>query len=170
MLELSIKYHQYLAGLESLFILGDFGVYNDAISAMPKTLRLGNICEQGLPNYSGNITYLYEKELKKQAGEAVFLNLGKWAGVAIGVKVNNSPVQIIGWNPYKLDISKYVKSGKNKIEITVFGSRRNSHGPFYIDNDTPAWCGPNELGRFMHSSRNLVSVGLLEEPFIQVKK
>ncbi|EDM37703.1 glycoside hydrolase family 2, sugar binding protein [Pedobacter sp. BAL39] len=69
--------------------------------------------------YSGTAVYHNVIELKKlKKGQAVFLDLGMARAIA---KVTVNGIELGGlWTaPYKVDISKAVKKGKNKIEIKV---------------------------------------------------
>lgn len=50
------------SNLEALYLMGNFGVRLDGarrtLTALPATLRVGSVTEQGLPFYSGKLTYL----------------------------------------------------------------------------------------------------------------
>ncbi len=162
-LTLSGKYHEFLPGLETIFLLGDFGVSGNTLTKTPATLAIGDWCPQGLPNYAGNVTYSKTFEYRKNGGPLT-LRIPEWRGVTLGVRVNDSPRQVIAWPPYELDLSGLVRDGANKLEITVFGHRRNSHGPFYLDEKWPTWTGPFQFKIYEHPERQLVPCGLLEAP------
>ena len=157
-------YHELLPGLESLFLLGEFGVENDALTTLPEALALGDWCAQGLPHYSGNLTYV--TKLKGGAGaERLFLELGDWRGTAVGVRVNGGAEHFLAWPPFRAEIGGELKpDGDNELAITVYGHRRNAFGPFYLDETWPCWSGPLQLKQYMHSYRNLVPCGLLTAP------
>ena len=130
---------------------------------MPKTLNLGDWCAQGLPHYSGNLTYVC-KLAGGADGERVFLELGEWRGTAVGVRVNGSVEHFLAWPPFRAEIGGELQDGDNEIAITVYGHRRNAFGPFYLDETWPFWSGPLQFKQYMHSTRNLVPCGLMTPP------
>lgn len=69
--------------------------------------------------FSGNIIYntdfLFEDEAKN---ERIFLDLGKVAVIA-KVKLNGKEIGGLWTAPWRLDISDYLKNGKNNLEIEV---------------------------------------------------
>lgn len=162
-LTLSCEYHELLGGLEALFLLGDFGVTGvDTLTAPPRTLQIGDWCEQGLPNYAGNVTYRADFE-SADAACGLRLVFGEWRGAALGVRLNGGVQQLLGWPPYELELEG-LRSGRNTLEITVFGHRRNSHGPFYCQEKWPVWTGPAQMKCYDHPERQLVPCGLLTMP------
>ncbi len=160
-------YHPYLPGLESLFLLGGFGVRGETVTAAPGTLSIGDWTEQGFPYYAGNMVYRTTLDLRKEEGDKLTLSIPEWRGVALAVSVNGSPRKVVAWPPYELDISNELKDGRNVIEITVLGHRRNSHGPFYLKEKWPAWTGPWQLKQYDIPEKQLVPCGLLRAPFLK---
>ena len=72
-------------------------------------------------NFSGSATYGMEFDLKPELinrKSAMFLDLGKVHEVA-SVRVNGQEAGKVWMQPYRVDISKQVKAGKNRLEITV---------------------------------------------------
>jgi hypothetical protein len=167
-LVLKCKYHRYLPGLEACYLLGDFGVKNKrTLTVKPEKMTVGDWCEQKLPFYSGSVTYAAEVEIP--AGTStVKVELGKWAGAAAGIRFNDGEQQILGWPPYTASFTGGVKPGKNRVEITIFGSRRNAFGPFYDLEARPGWVGSEQLKAFLTNEKQLVPCGLLEEVSIYV--
>ena len=167
-LTLRSVYHELLSGLESIFILGGFGVKNTVMTSLPPTLKNGSIVEQGFENYSGNMTYIAEFEWDDALPDCAVLEIGLWRGVGLCARVNDAPARAIPWAPYECNITKDLRRGKNHVEITVLNSRRNSHGPFYLDGvDSPDWCGAGEMEAFTHKNKLLVPVGLLGKVIIK---
>ena len=144
-------------GLEAVYISGFFGVENGkVITALPETLVCGDWCEQKLPNYAGNLTYIAEVDVPSPA----LLKIGEWRGAMLGVKVNDAPEKVLPWPPYQ----QILPAGKCRIEITVYGHRRNALGPFYLDEKWPVRTGPHQHKVYEHPERQLVPCGLLEMP------
>ena len=49
------------------------------------------------------------------------------------------------------------------ISITVYGHRRNSFGPFYMNEATPFWNGPLQFKTRQQDDKQLVPCGLLSD-------
>ena len=159
---LRTTYNEYHPGLEALYILGDFGVESDRITAKPEKLALGDWGKQRFPYYADNMTYFKELELPAAPSTPLWLKLDKFNGVAIGISVNGSNEILLGWEPYSADIAKYLHAGKNLLEITVYGHRRNAFGPFYLNESSPHWVGPLQFKTCQQKEKQLVPCGLME--------
>lgn len=159
-------YHELLPGLETIYLLGNFGVKGDTLTPLPKTLEIGDWCSQGFQNYAGNLTYRTTFR-KPETDGPVLLEIPEWRGVALGVRVNGSDPIMIPWPPFSADITSLLKDGENVLEIEVLGHRRNSHGPFYLTTKWPNWTGPAEFKRYLVTNRQLVPCGLLEPPVLK---
>ena len=165
---LRCKYHQYLPGLEMTYLLGDFGVIDDVLTAPVTHLAIGDWCAQGLQNYAGNLVYTHTVELDVQDRQPAVLQLGEWRGVALAVSINGSAWQTLPWPPFELDASPFLRNGRNTIAIRVIGHRRNSHGPFYAKETWPVWTGPGEAKQYIDGpNRKLVPCGLLQPPVLR---
>jgi hypothetical protein len=46
--------------------------------------------------------------------------------------VNDELAGIIAFDPFELDVTKYLKDGKNKISVNVVGTLRNLLGPHHV--------------------------------------
>jgi len=155
------KYHENLPGLESLFLLGRFGVDStEAIVKMPETLELGDWCRQGLPFFAGNVTYI--RQVKVPSGGAA-LELPEWRGILLGVRIDNGPEKLLPWPPCRTELPE----GVHEIAITVYGSRRNAMGPFYAATAWPEWTGPAQFKMLAVKTRQLVPCGLLSAPILR---
>ena len=161
---LKCDYHEMLPGIEALFILGDFGVRDDAMTALHDTVSFGDWCAQGFPHYAGNFTYVRNVTVAKPDGKPCFIEFGEWRGALLGVSVNCGELHLLPWAPYRLEIGAELKDGDNEIAITVFGHRRNAHGPFYLEETWPIWNGPLQFKSYLQPVRRLVPCGLLEAP------
>jgi hypothetical protein len=61
----------------------------------------------------------------------VAVRLGKWNGTVAAVIVNGREAGTIAYDPYELDITPYLKTGNNRIEVEVIGSLKNLLGPHH---------------------------------------
>ena len=163
---LRCDYHEMLPGVEALFILGDFGVRDDAMTALPETVEFGDWCAQGFPHYAGNFTYVHNVSVAKPEGKSLFIEFGEWRGALLGVSVNGGERHLLPWAAFRLEIGSELRDGDNEIAITVFGHRRNAHGPFYLEETWPVWNGPLQFKSYLQPVRRLVPCGLMEAPKI----
>jgi hypothetical protein len=76
---------------------------------------------KAVENFSGTATYRTVFDLESEIinrQSAIFLDLGEVHEVA-SVRVNGQEAGKVWMQPYRVDISKQIKSGKNRLEITV---------------------------------------------------
>lgn len=132
------------AELGPVYILGNFNLSSAAkgwqITA-PQPMQQGSWKQQGLPMYAFGIRYAKNFELGT-TGSRYELQLGEWKGTVATVKVNGQEAGIIFSEPNTLDVSKFLKSGTNNVEIEVIGSLKNLLGPHY-NHPIPGMVGPN---------------------------
>lgn len=156
-------------GLEAVYLLGAFAVVRGdradcaSIRPLPATLRQGDVSTQGLPNYGGNLTYKFRARVPKSG--SVKLAPEDWSGTAIGFKVNGGKERFRPFPPYEATFGggELRRDGTDEFEITVYGSRRNQLGPFYIAGGTrwPLWSGNGEMDCYAEAPhRALVPFGL----------
>ena len=166
---LSGKYHENLPGLESIFILGEFGVFENKITKLPTTVEWGDWCVQGFPAYGGNFTYRMSVDAEKDG--RMFLNIPEWRGTAIGIKVNGSEEQLLFCPPFRAEITDDLKyDGNDFAEICIYGHRRNVFGPFYSLEKWPPWTGPAQFKTYETEKRQTVPCGILADPYIETMK
>ncbi len=166
-LQLSCQYSAAMPGLEYVYLLGDFGVRNDVMTALPETLAAGDWTTQGLPYYSGNLTY--QIPLSELPSGRLALRLPDCHQACVGVRVNGGPETLLPWEPYQLEISDLVKrDGADFLEVTIYGNRRNSFGPFYLKDMWPVWVGARFFKMQETSTRQSAPQGLNCQPQIVV--
>lgn len=136
--------------LESIYIIGDFGVNSNAencrfngdvklskdfvLSKDKKTCCYGDITSSGYPFYAGTISLskdisVFEEDLKKN----ISLSIGTAHFEMCEVIINGEMAGNLSWEPYTLDITSHLKAGENHIEIKFYTTLRNllgaSHNP-----------------------------------------
>ncbi len=160
-------------GLEAAFLLGAFAVQGgdcaDAGTATPlrATLRRGDLATQGLPNFGGNVTYRFRAVVPPRG--PVRVSPGPWEGTAISVRANGGREAFLFAPPYEaiFDGDALRRDGTDEFEITVYGSRRNQLGPFYLPGGLarPSWTGNAEMDCTAEAPRrSLVPFGLAMPP------
>ncbi len=120
--------------LAPVFLTGNFSVQPveqgfEISQEIP--LSLGSWKEYGLPFYPGEVTYLAEFEMESPLKAK--LDLNDWSASCVTVSVNDSKEMVL-WTPYEKDISKWLKEGINKVEISLNGSLKNLIGPHHNVN------------------------------------
>jgi hypothetical protein len=118
--------------LQPIYILGDLGLEPQATGfklVHPSTLSIGAWKDQGIPFFSDRVSYARDANLK--AGGRYLVRLGKWRGTLAEVLVNGKSAGVIAWQPYELDITPFVRGGKSRVEVVVYGSLKNLLGPHH---------------------------------------
>ena len=132
------------AEIEPVYITGDFSVISAAkgwtIEPPVKTLTTGSWKNQGMPFYSWEVTYSKEYQVEKPEGRYQ-ISLNDWKGTIAEVYVNGQKATVIAFPPYQSDVTDFLKSGNNKIEVKVIGSLKNLLGP-HFNNPAPGLVSP----------------------------
>lgn len=146
-LETEINKLTYDVELESIYLIGDFGVssrtgftYTDrdamltagpfAVTDKPAELTAGSFTEQGLCFFSETLTVTQNICIGKETARYI-LDLGKPMAPMCKVFINDVCVNSVLWAPYRLDVTDYLQQGDNKISITLYASNRNLLGPHH---------------------------------------
>ena len=167
--ELSISPMSIFAEVEPVYILGEFSVVPESagwsISAPVGSLSPGSWKAQKQPFYSWGMNYSKTYDITNLSG-TYLVKLHKWSGTVAEVYVNGTKAGIIGYDPYELNISSYLKEGSNKIEVNVIGSLKNLLGPHY-KNPAPGLASPWHWKNIKESipgtEYQMIDYGLMEE-------
>ncbi len=95
--------------------------------------------DQGHPFYSAGVAYRQEFCVDSKAPRS-FIRLGRWNGSVARVRVNGDLAGYISAPPWELDVTAELITGVNRVEVTVFGTLKNTLGPHH--NNPPlgsAW-------------------------------
>ena len=176
-LRLSCDDDETFAGLECVYLLGRFGVRvrgtEVAMTAPPDTLRIGDWVGQGLPFYSGSVSYCRTIRPALRKSDRLFVATPEYRGVGVRVLVNGHQAGIIAWAPFEVEITDLVGREGADLRIEVLGHRRNSHGPLHHAEKWPTWTGPGEFvtsGKDWKDGYQLVPCGLMKPPQLIVRR
>lgn len=139
----------YDCEIESIYILGDFGVACDrtftegerkalfqegsfTLVEPRASVSVGDLTAQGFPFFAGRM----------RLGQTIRLtNVERFCGavysflppdaVVSKLWVNGQQIKTFMWEPYEADICSYLQEGENEIEIELFSSLRNLLGPHH---------------------------------------
>lgn len=132
-----------LAEIQPVYILGNFNVspadQGWQIEA-PTQLQLGSWKEQGMPLYGFGVNYVKNYEIN-DLGAKYTVQLNDWKGTVANIYVNGIEAGTIAFDPFSLDISKYLKKGNNQITVEVIGSLKNLLGPHH-SSPPPGYVAP----------------------------
>jgi hypothetical protein len=151
--------------VEDIYLIGQFGVdASRSIVTEPETLAFGDWCEQGYPHYCGSMIYHFDIQVENKAGSRLVLELGDYAAVTIEVRVNGQTAGHVPWrSANRLDLTKQLHEGVNRLEVEVMGSPRNMLGPFHQasgDTLTTSWASFRKEGGHFTSDYKLSPYGL----------
>ena len=116
------------------FVAGPWDVTFDPKWGGPKkTVRFDTLTDwidhkdDGIKYYSGKAVYRTAFNITKDsAGQTLAIELGEVKDVGIAsVKLNGVDLGVVWRPPFRVDISKAVNDGENKLEVTVVNSWRN---------------------------------------------
>ena len=155
--------------VEWCFLLGQFGVKvrgeETTVIAMEEKIPFGDYTQFGMPFYSGNLSYICNVETEEGHYE---LNLSKFRGPLMSIKLDGKDMGMVAFSPYKIDLGN-LSAGKHEIEVTSFGHRFNTFGALHHTNDRVKWAGPDawrSTGEEYTKLYNLVPMGILKEPML----
>lgn len=129
------------AELESIYILGNFSLApaEKGFKIIPSAkLTLGPWNKQGMMLYGNKVAYSHSVNIMDLKRE-YFVKLNKWEGSCAEVFVNGKKAGIIGFAPFELEISKFLKKGDNDIKVQVVGTLRNTLGPHHAVSKGSCW-------------------------------
>jgi len=167
-----IAYHRK-SNVEWCYLLGDFSVCvkgRDAVLTAPvRTLAFDDITRQGLPFYSGNITYHCTFELADAAN--LKLQVPHFAGAMLGVKLDAGPERDIAFAPYAVNFDR-VQPGSHTLDLILYGHRHNAFGPLHwarasslVNPGTWRTCGD----QWCYEYKNLRPLGIQAAPMILIE-
>ena len=109
----------------SVSLSGEFGVWADEEGGWyvdkARPLETGLLASQGLPFYSGEVSYRRQYEVPEKVGRRI-LRIPSWKGEACSVWVNYQKVADVTPGRFKMDIGPYLEAGTNDIEVRISGA------------------------------------------------
>ncbi|WP_179233028.1 glycosyl hydrolase [Paenibacillus rigui] len=135
--------------IESIYILGDFGVkalssYADAerravttdgpfvLTEPPAVVYSGDLVRQGFPFFAGKLIMQQRFHLNRDDWTAA-----KWVfpappdTIVCRLRVNGQEMKAFLWEPYEAEVGSLLRNGENMIELELVNSCRNLLGPHH---------------------------------------
>lgn len=147
--ELAFRYNTDIE-LENLMLAGDFAVYpidpaagmladNLQLTALPPQITAGPWAENGLPFYTGRLTY-YASAVSD--GAPCVLDLSHIRALGCGVTAGGQRTVRL-CPPFVFDLSSVIHAGENALEIELIPGRKNLLGPLHVEN--PSFTDPDDF-------------------------
>ena len=149
--------------IEDIYVTGDFGVAPEtfAITSEPERLSTGDWCPQGYPFYTDGMVYETRIEVKEGFRGRVAVELERFEGTVAAVWVNGKKAAVIGWRPYRADVTDFVRPGSNDLGIEIVGSPRNLMGPRHSTERYPVYTSSRELLETGEPGYHITPAGLM---------
>jgi hypothetical protein len=144
--------------LESMYLIGDFGVYGTAeptdtgfirysktFSIGKEATRVGNeITLKGYPFYSGTVVLSKEFTLDNiPENRRALLTIDNFNACAANIRINGNYAGTLCWRPLETDITGMLRQGRNTLEIELVNSLRNLLGPYHQPQGDESECWSN---------------------------
>ena len=134
--------------LESIYLIGKFGVYPDrpmlsaercglwhcggfTLRELPKDLRYGSFTQQGFAFFAGRMKVSRTISVKKHPEERVIVDLGIPRAAVVKLFINGQWIKTCFWRPYRCDVTDVIQDGENQITVELYSSNRNLLGPHH---------------------------------------
>lgn len=174
-LELTVAFDERV-NIEAVYLLGTFGVRLDGtkktLTRLPEALSPSDLVAQGLPFYSGPISYLIPPTQKPAKGQRVFLETPKFEAACVKVRSGKRASRMIAWPPYEADVTEAVAAG-GAMEVEVVLTRRNTFGPLHLVPLRSGAYGPDHwvtAGASWSDNYMLYPSGLLAAPALSYRQ
>lgn len=154
-------------GIENFILLGEFGVRvngkEKVLIGKRETLVFGSYTQQGLPFFTGNLTYHIPIETQ---GGNVKIRVPHYKGALVKVSLDKETSDYIITSPYEVCFSN-VKKGNHRIDLTVYGLRQNLFGQVHFTPGIPYYPSPDSFrseGDLWMEEYQLIPMGIMGKP------
>ena len=156
--------------IESSYIIGDFDVkvsgVNKTIVAPSSTIGYGNIVDQGMPFYGGNICYKQVIDVEMDGDYEVLINA--YRGATLRAYMDGKDLGILAFAPYFVKCN--LTAGKHELVVKLYGNRKNTFGSLHHGNKAYNWYGPDHWYPSREEFRYeyiLAKTGVLASPILR---
>lgn len=129
--------------VEWCYLLGDFGVRvagsTKVITALPKKLTFGSIVSQGLPFYSGKLTYIMPIAMPENG--RLRISVPQYRAAAVLTSLDGEEERQLSLSPYATCFD--TDAGAHTVTLDLYISRTNGFGPVHLTDNKLSWPGHN---------------------------
>ncbi len=140
-LETELPFGQRTA-IEWCYLLGNFGVHTrgsiSEIVTLPSTLAFESITKQGLPFYSGAVSYI--ANIETHGGE-VRVRLPQYRAAVFECLIDDSTPILGAFAPYTVSLGTPT-AGHHRVKITLYISRTNTFGHLHCADTKLSYASP----------------------------
>lgn len=153
--------------LEWLYLLGDFGVEVEGtekrIVPLEKEIGFGSMVTQGLPFYTGNLTY--HTTIRVPEAGKVRVRVPQYRGALCQVSLDDGEARDVTFSPYEAVFE--ASEGVHTLSFKLYGTRQNAfaqlHHPLgmYFYQSPNSWFTAGDLWQYEYV---LKPAGILKSP------
>lgn len=169
-LKVEMEYNQK-TNIENMYLLGTFDVELNGEKAVLKEKssrrEFGDIRNQGMPFYTGNIDYTVEFTAENDGW--YYIRIPEFNAPVIAVYSDNGTKNIIAYQPHRTSLG-YLKKGKHSAVIRLYGNRFNGFGMLHNTDTELKWPGPKSYrttGKEWTDSYMTRPVGIMSDVIIE---
>ena len=159
--------------LEAIYLAGAFGVSlrenRPVLGVLPKTLYCSDVTTQGLPFYSGTISYRIPLPAPAEPETVLRIETGAFGGALVKVRFDESTdATAIAWPPYHADLAW--PADARALVCDVLLTRINTFGPLHLNPKKQNGIGPFSFrteGEHFSRACQLWQGGLLNPPTLK---
>ena len=112
------------------YLVGEFALRKRrdgsyTVAAPKGEIETGSWASQGYPFYSG--VGEYSQDVRVRDFERAFIRFKKVADL-VEVIVNGRTVEVLAWEPFEAEVTKFLKRGRNRITLRVANTMSNLYG------------------------------------------
>lgn len=129
----------------------------------------GDLTFQGLPFYTGAVTFETEISVGEQPCAEYSLHIPEFEGCLIEAELDGVPKGILAFAPHRLLLGE-LSGGKHSLKLRLIGSRFNGFGTIHNANEQYTWYGPDSYrtkGKDWSDDYLLRPFGIMKAPEIE---
>lgn len=168
-LEVEMPYGERSAA-EGIFVLGEFGVRvcgaKAVITELTRELGFGDIVHQGLPFYSGKLTY-HLSAVTESEESVLSVTVPRYRASVLRIHADGES-KVVTFSPYRAEFN--VKYGAHAIDIDAYIPRTNGFGPLHDSDEKRDYQSPHAWrtsGDSWSYEYNLTREGILSSPVVE---